>query len=122
MLHDEQYYPNPTEFRPERFLLPDGTNLLPVLVLFWLGFIAGESALNINNAQLPSLAPPDRIGRISGSGAALGYWGGVAALILMLLFLADLRERHGSVEKYVREIGISTGQLAALREHLLTPA
>jgi protein-tyrosine phosphatase len=40
----------------------------------------------------------------------------------MLLFLADLRERHGSVEKYVREIGISTGQLAALREHLLTPA
>jgi protein-tyrosine phosphatase len=40
----------------------------------------------------------------------------------MLLFLNDLRERHGSVEKYVREIGISTDQLAALREHLLTPA
>jgi protein-tyrosine phosphatase len=40
----------------------------------------------------------------------------------MLLFLNDLRERHGSVEKYVREIGISSGQLAALREHLLTPA
>ena len=29
---------------------------------------------------------------------------------------------HGSVEKYVRELGISTEQLAALREHLLTPA
>ncbi|EYD74859.1 membrane protein [Rubellimicrobium mesophilum DSM 19309] len=71
------------------FLYPDGTNLLPVLVLFWLGFIAGESALNLNNAQLPSLAPPERIGRISGSGAALGYWGGVAALFLMLLFLAE---------------------------------
>ena len=71
------------------FLHPDGTNLLPVLFLFWLGFIAGESALNINNAQLPSLAPPERIGRISGSGAALGYWGGVVALFLMLLFLAE---------------------------------
>ena len=71
------------------FLQPDGTNLLPVLALFWIGFIAGESALNINNAQLPSLAPPGRIGRISGSGAALGYWGGVAALLLMLLFLAE---------------------------------
>ncbi|MGW4944880.1 tyrosine-protein phosphatase [Actinoplanes sp. NPDC004185] len=40
----------------------------------------------------------------------------------MLLFLRDLRERHGSVEKYVREIGLSTGQLASMREHLLTPA
>ena len=71
------------------FLHPDGTHLLPVLFLFWLGFIAGESALNINNAQLPSLAPPERIGRISGSGAALGYWGGVVALFAMLLFLAE---------------------------------
>ena len=40
----------------------------------------------------------------------------------MLLFLGDLRERHGSVEEYVREIGISTGQLTTLREHLLTRA
>ena len=40
----------------------------------------------------------------------------------MLLFLTDLRERHGSVEKYVREIGIGTEQLAAMRGHLLTPA
>jgi len=40
----------------------------------------------------------------------------------MLLFLADLRERHGSVEEYVREIGIDAGQLATLRGHLLTPA
>ena len=40
----------------------------------------------------------------------------------MLLFLDDLRERHGSVEQYVREIGITAEQLAALRGHLLTPA
>ncbi len=71
------------------WLHPDGTNLYPVLALFWIGFIAGESALNINNAQLPSLASSDRIGRISGSGAAMGYWGGVLSLFLMLLFLAE---------------------------------
>jgi UMF1 family MFS transporter len=71
------------------FLEPDGTHLLPVLALFWLGFIAGESAANINNAQLPSLAPPGRIGRISGTGAALGYWGGVLSLAAMLLFFAQ---------------------------------
>ncbi|MBP1807707.1 MFS transporter [Rubellimicrobium aerolatum] len=71
------------------FLHPDGTYLWPVLVLFWLGFAAGEAALNINNAQLPSLAPESEIGRISGSGAALGYWGGVLSLVLMLLLLAE---------------------------------
>jgi protein-tyrosine phosphatase len=38
----------------------------------------------------------------------------------MLLFLADLRARHGSVPGFVREIGISDQQIAALRGHLLT--
>jgi protein-tyrosine phosphatase len=38
----------------------------------------------------------------------------------MLLFLGDLRDRYGSVEKYVREIGLSTDQIAAMRDHLLT--
>jgi UMF1 family MFS transporter len=70
-------------------LHPDGTNLWPVLILFWLGFMAGEAALNINNAQLPSLAPPERVGRISGSGAAMGYWGGVLALVVMLLLFVE---------------------------------
>jgi protein-tyrosine phosphatase len=40
----------------------------------------------------------------------------------MLLFLADLRTLHGSVEKYVREIGVSAEQVATMREHLLTDA
>ncbi|MEU4222511.1 tyrosine-protein phosphatase [Actinoplanes sp. NPDC026623] len=39
----------------------------------------------------------------------------------MLLFLNDLRDQHGSVEKYVREIGISAEQIATMREHLLAP-
>ena len=66
-------------------LLPDGTGLMFTLVVFWIGFIAAESALNINNAMLPGLAEDAQIGRISGSGAAFGYWGGVLSLILMLL-------------------------------------
>jgi protein-tyrosine phosphatase len=37
----------------------------------------------------------------------------------MLLFLADVRTLHGSVEKYVREIGVSAEQVAAMRDHLL---
>jgi protein tyrosine/serine phosphatase len=38
----------------------------------------------------------------------------------MLMFLADLRTLHGSVEKYVREIGVTAEELAAMRESLLT--
>ena len=38
----------------------------------------------------------------------------------MLLFLADVRTLHGSVEKYVRQIGVSAEQVLAMREHLLT--
>jgi protein-tyrosine phosphatase len=38
----------------------------------------------------------------------------------MLLLLADLRARYGSVEKYAREIGLAEEQVAAMRAHLLT--
>jgi MFS transporter, UMF1 family len=71
------------------WLLPDGTGLIFTLVMFWIGFVAAESALNINNAMLPSLGPDDQIGRISGSAAAFGYWGGVIALFAMLLLFDD---------------------------------
>ncbi len=70
-------------------LTPDGALLIPALALFYLGFFAAESAANISNGILPSLAHGSAIGRISGSGAALGYWGGVASLFVMLLLLAE---------------------------------
>jgi hypothetical protein len=37
----------------------------------------------------------------------------------MLLFLADLRARHGSIGDYARDIGLTDDQLAAMRGHLL---
>jgi UMF1 family MFS transporter len=71
------------------YLTPDGAALYLVLVLFSIGFIAAESGLNIANAILPSLGDPRTVGRISGSGAAFGYWGGVLSLLMMLLLLAE---------------------------------
>jgi protein-tyrosine phosphatase len=38
----------------------------------------------------------------------------------MLLFLDDMRRLYGSVEKYVRTIGVTADQVAAMRESLLT--
>ncbi|MFC4731676.1 MFS transporter [Salipiger abyssi] len=70
-------------------LLPDGTGLMMALIAFWVGFTASESAFNLNNATLPSLGTPDEVGRISGSASAFGYWGGVVALFVMLLFFAE---------------------------------
>ncbi|MFV2100458.1 tyrosine-protein phosphatase [Micromonospora sp. LOL_024] len=37
----------------------------------------------------------------------------------MLLFLAEIREGHGSVDDYLRRAGVTGEQLAALRTHLL---
>ncbi len=70
-------------------LQPDGTGLMLALTCFWLGFIASESAFNLNNALLPDLGSADEIGRISGSASAFGYWGGVVALVLMLLLFVE---------------------------------
>jgi hypothetical protein len=39
----------------------------------------------------------------------------------MLLFLTELRERHGSVESYVAKAGIDEARIAKLRDHLLEP-
>ena len=70
-------------------LTPDGSTLMLMLVVFWVGFFAAESALNINNAMLPSLGDHQTIGRLSGSAAALGYWGGVISLLIMLMLFAE---------------------------------
>ena len=37
----------------------------------------------------------------------------------MELFLAELRERHGSVERYLTGAGLEPAQISALRDHLL---
>ncbi len=70
-------------------LQPDGTGLILVLFLFYLGMIASESALNFINSILPSLGTKSEVGRISGSAAAFGYWGGVVSLAIMLLLFVE---------------------------------
>ncbi len=53
-----------------------------------LGVIGVEFAAVFNNAMMPSLVPPDRIGRLSGTGWATGYVGGLLSLVIVLGFLA----------------------------------
>ncbi|MGG7568438.1 MFS transporter [Rhodovulum sp. DZ06] len=66
----------------------------PVMALFWFGLalLGVEFATVFTNAMLPDLAPPDRVGRLSGSGWALGYVGGLVSLAFTLLLLAESAE------------------------------
>src|SRR5438552_3280921 len=68
---------------------PGDVGLIPPLLLaYGIATIGVEFATVFNNAMMPSLVPPDQIGRLSGTGWATGYVGGIVSLILVLGFLA----------------------------------
>lgn len=71
------------------WVMPDGSNLWWALIFFGLGFVGAEYALIFTNAQLPALGPRKEIGRISGSGFAFGYLGGLISLIVALVLLVE---------------------------------
>jgi len=60
----------------------------PLLLAYAVATIGVEFATVFNNAMMPTLVPPERIGRLSGTGWATGYVGGILSLILVLGFLA----------------------------------
>jgi UMF1 family MFS transporter len=66
----------------------DATVIPPLLLAYGIATIGVEFATVFNNAMMPTLVPPDRIGRLSGTGWAIGYVGGILSLILVLGFLA----------------------------------
>jgi UMF1 family MFS transporter len=66
------------------FSEPGNFSLVFLLLAFGLGLIGMEFATIFTNAMLPDLGPREAIGRISGSGWAFGYVGGMASLIVML--------------------------------------
>ncbi|MFC6688831.1 MFS transporter [Jhaorihella thermophila] len=77
---------------------PEEFSAIRVLVLFGIGFIGMEFATIFTNSYLPTLGPKRELGRISGSGWAFGYLGGVVALAIMLAFFqagADGRTMAG---------------------------
>jgi len=58
-----------------------------VLAVYVVAFVGSEFGQVFTNAMLPGLGPRREIGRISGSGWALGYAGGLASLVLTLALL-----------------------------------
>jgi len=68
------------------FVRPDPGDALIAIALVAIGNIAFEFAIVFYNAMLPELAAPERIGRWSGWAWGLGYGGGLACLVIALLF------------------------------------
>jgi UMF1 family MFS transporter len=66
----------------------DESIIPPLLLAYAIASVGVEFATVFNNAMMPTLVPPNKIGRLSGTGWATGYIGGILSLILVLGFLA----------------------------------
>jgi MFS transporter, UMF1 family len=70
------------------FVRPEASSVPFALVMFTIAGLGFELGLVFYNAMLPELAPPSRVGRISGWGWGVGYLGGLACLAInYLLFV-----------------------------------
>lgn len=66
------------------------STIVLTLVAFGIAMIGVEFSTVFNNAMMPDLVPRERLGRLSGSAWALGYVGGVVALVIVLVFMASV--------------------------------
>lgn len=65
----------------------DTATIVLILVAFVIATAAAEYATVFTNAMMPTLAPPDKLGRLSGLGYAVGYAGGLMSLVIMAGFI-----------------------------------
>ena len=70
-------------------VLPVQPDLLWAMIWFGLGLIGMEFATIFTNSLMPDLTGDEDMGKVSGSGFAFGYVGGIVALVIMLLLFAE---------------------------------
>ncbi len=95
------------------FVAPHPSYERLALVLFALANAAFELGTVFYNAMLPGLAPPDRVGRLSGWGWGLGYAGGLVCLVVVLF---------GLVEPKIPPFGLDKGEAEPVRAAALLTA
>jgi UMF1 family MFS transporter len=97
--------------------------VLLALVAFAVATVAAEVAAVFNNAMMSRLVGPAGLGRLSGTGWAVGYAGGLASLVLVLGFMAASPETGKTffgltpwfgLDPTAREGDRASGPLAAL--------
>jgi UMF1 family MFS transporter len=103
---------------------PGAPAAVPIALLgYGVALIGAEFATVFNNAMMPTLVPPERIGRLSGTGWAVGYLGGLVSLALVLTLLATSPETGRTLlglppilglDGFARDGDRLTGPLSAL--------
>jgi UMF1 family MFS transporter len=86
---------------------------LKALVWFVVANIAFEMGAVFYNAFLPDIAPPDKIGRISGYGWSLGYVGGLLAMFVAMVGFVNPDEPWFGLSKNAGENIRATNLLVA---------
>ncbi|MEP0521652.1 MAG: MFS transporter [Hyphomicrobiales bacterium] len=86
-----------------------------VLAGYVLVTIGAEFATVFTNAMMPSLVPTDRLGRLSGTGWAIGYAGGLVSLVLMLGFLVASPESGKTLIGFTPLGGLDPAQAEGTR-------
>lgn len=66
------------------FVAPDAAWAIPALLLVATATIGFEIGVTVNNAMLKDIASPETIGRLSGWGWSLGYFGAILCLVIAL--------------------------------------
>jgi UMF1 family MFS transporter len=96
------------------FARPEAGYALYLLVCVGLATVAFEVATVFYNSMLPQVAPPERIGRLSGLGWGLGYAGGLACLAACLLILVQPDPSPLGLDRGAAEHVRATALLVAL--------
>ncbi len=90
------------------FAAPSPNFLLLGVTLICIANVLNEFAFVNYNAVLPEISTRENVGRISGIGWASGYFGGIVALALVLVFFIGLGDGGGL-------LGIPTGNSENIR-------
>ncbi len=71
------------------FVKPESDFVMLALIVYTTATVSYHFAIVFYDAMLPTITPPDALGRISGWGWAIGYAGGLVCLVICLWIVKD---------------------------------